>query len=387
MKRIAPLARALAFLSLACLLPACASMPKNGSRTQPDPGAEWIDQNDGQDIIMVTDAGPAYSDLRQHSYGEVGSDFDPDVSNDSKWLAFASTANALQPDIYIKSTNGSALRRLTTDPGADIQPALSPDGSMIAWASNRNGNWDIFVTSTAGGQGMRQVTRSYDDDISPSWSPDGTKLCYSSKANGVWKIWIYDLKAQSETVLGPGLYPKWNPATDPRHPQYNTIVFQRARQRDAFWYEIWTLRADGTAPTQLLSSNKWGCIHPSWRKDGNKIVFCTVYKSVQATIEGRIGQGDDIFVIDPDGSNLTHITSHLRADWNPIWGADGRIYFSSDRNGYKNIWSVRPWVMELDMPGEQAAMPDSTRRMGSEDFSFEGIEESHDNPLGHNDSN
>ena len=147
--------------------------------------------------------GKAYKDLRQHTYSLMGMDFDPDISLNNKWLVYASTANSMLPDIYIKSTNGTMITRLTTHPDEDIHPCLSPDSQRIAWASRRNGNWDIFVKSTHKASGSVQITRTQDDDLAPCWSPDGTKICYSSRAFGEWKIWIYDFTNQSLTSLGP----------------------------------------------------------------------------------------------------------------------------------------------------------------------------------------
>jgi serine/threonine protein kinase/Tol biopolymer transport system component len=51
---------------------------------------------------------------------------DPDWSPDGQWIVFESWRDAANHDIYIMSTNGASVTRLTEDPGLDYQPAWRP---------------------------------------------------------------------------------------------------------------------------------------------------------------------------------------------------------------------------------------------------------------------
>lgn len=57
-------------------------------------------------------------------------------------------------------------------------------------------------------------------------------------------------------------------------------------------------------------------------------------------------KANDILTIDIDGTNLTQLTAYDTYNLLPSWGKDGRIHFVSERDKYKNIWSVIPEFIE-----------------------------------------
>lgn len=286
--------------------------------------------------------GMTYQDLRQHTYSRAGVDIDPVISRDGKWILFASTRHHQRPDIYIKPISGPAVTQKTADLSSDLHPTFSPDGTRFAFASNRNGNWDIFVMKSFERSTPMQVTRSMMDEIHPNWSPDGTKLVYNafSEHANQWEIWVFDFVSNQATILGQGLFPVWS-------PDGSKILYQRARQRGTRFYSVWVMDATGDNVTEIVHDNDWAAINPTWNPDGTKIVFATVFKSVVAKEQNGKQRGDDIWMVNVDGTNLIRLTTHDKPDWNPSWGPDGRVYFSSMRNGFTNIWSVEPISIDL----------------------------------------
>ena len=76
-----------------------------------------------------------------------------------------------------------------------------------------------------------------------------------------------------------------------------------------------------------------------WSPDGSKICF-SMYRSSDHLInpEGRPPQ-QDIYTINPDGTDLTAITFDRAEDRDPKWSSDGKkIYFSSDRTDIFNVY-------------------------------------------------
>ena len=280
--------------------------------------------------------------LTQHSFTEVGGDFDSDIASDGESLVFASTRHRSRPALYMKSVNGRAVIQLTSDRGRDVQPAFSPDGTRVAFASDRSGSWDIWALQVEGGRPV-QLTRDEGYEVHPSWSPDGTRLAYCriTPRGGAWELWVLDLDRPGvRRFIGHGLFPRWSPAGD-------RIVYQRARQQGDPLFSIWTLDlVDGEPrrPTEIISSPQHALISPSWSPDGTRIVYASVEPvgSLPIGFEASIDRASEIWVVDVDGRNPMRMTEGKGASHSPTWSRDGRIYFASIRNRHENIWSVRP---------------------------------------------
>lgn len=293
----------------------------------------------------VSFAAKPMSSLVQHSFSEEGGDYDPDVSGDGAWIVFSSLRHAPNPDLYIKKTHGATATRLTSDPASEIQPEFSPLGDKVAYASNRAGNWDIWVVGVDGANPTR-LTSGIGDDVHPSWSPDGKEIVYSSYGprSKQWELWIVNTEQPSiRKWIGYGLFPQWSP-----NPKVPKIAFQQARFRGSKWFSIWTVDlVDGEAkyPTEIISSVQHACICPSWSPDGTQLAYSTVGRSTyqegfdSATLDTG---GEDIWLIDLDGTNNLRLTNSDAANYSPNWAPDGRIVFCSDRNTIDNIWSARP---------------------------------------------
>lgn len=287
-----------------------------------------------------------YTDIQQVTFSRNGEDNDPCISRDGKWLLYSSTAHSMVSSIYLRPIEGKATRQLTTGFHNDMYPVFDPTGTKVAFASQRTGNWDVFVVETANPATAWQVTQSPGDDIHPSWSPDGRYLAYCARARDEdWQLWLVDVKTHGFTNLGPGMYPEWSPAGD-------LILFQKPRFRSGGWFGVWTIKPDGSAVTEIVSSEKWAAINPTWSPDGKHIAFASVNKSPEAQAESRAWAGDDIWIVNADGSGLYQLTTDEGPEWNPTWSVDGRIYFVSRRDGTQNIYSVRPTLSELALTPE-----------------------------------
>jgi Tol biopolymer transport system component len=117
-------------------------------------------------------------------------DFTTALSPDGQQIVFSSIRSG-QMDVWISQTDGSNLRRLTSNGGAE--PRWSPDGKQIAFVSSRFGQSDIYVLSLSTGR-MQRLTSDRATHLKPSWSRDGRFIYFSSDRAGdragrsqIWK--------------------------------------------------------------------------------------------------------------------------------------------------------------------------------------------------------
>ena len=90
-------------------------------------------------------------------------------------------------------------------------------------------------------------------------------------------------------------------------------------------------RAKSTV-VRLTNNNAMDC-EPVWSPDGSKVAFWS----------NRDG-GQEVYVMDANGSNVKRLTNNLSDDVNPSWSPDGfKILFESERDGNRELY-----VMDAD---------------------------------------
>ena len=294
------------------------------------------------------------------TFGRAGGDHDPDISPDGGTLVFSSTRHSRRPGVYMKPVLGVAVTKRTDGNASYIPPKFSPSGREIACASDESGSWDIWIIGRTGRSAINLTDTPDSDEIHPSWHPDAKTpvVVYNrfNRATGEWEIWARNRRGGYPTMLCAGLFPEWSPVSNAAGGR---ICFQRARRRGVRWFSIWTvdIAIDPTGhlevglPTEVVSSDRWGAIQPAFSPDGKKLVFATVNRSLGASSRRRIWQGDDIWCVNLDGTDMQKLTHSPEPDWNPVWapgakGGPGRIYFCSLMGGHKNVWSLVPALPE-----------------------------------------
>lgn len=215
---------------------------------------------------------------------------DPHYSNGN--IAFS-----YQGDIWLAQRDGGNPRRLTSHVARDISPRFSPDGTMVAFTSNRTGNNDVFVVPVTGGV-PRQLTYYTGGDNVQYWTPDG-----------------------------------------------EGVVITTSRGPFPFGSPLHIVPLDGGIPVPMdMDFGRAGMI----RQDGAMVAFNR--NGFSGTRKGYLGNNStSIWVQDLGTKQITRLTDldvknyreHTH-DALPMWGADGLIYFVSERDGTFNIWRISP---------------------------------------------
>ncbi|MCP4133794.1 MAG: hypothetical protein GY754_22690, partial [bacterium] len=224
-------------------------------------------------------------------------------------------------DVYTIDTDGTNIKRLTTEAGRDYYPSWSPDGSKIVFMSNRacdsecDSAFDLYVMD-ADGENEKRLTSYGRGVFYPSWSPDGSKIAFSYSKG----IYIMDADGNNQRLVA------YDPNTcqDPSwSPDGSKIAFMLKS-------DIYTVDVDGNNLTNLtdpIYGSSGSGSHPSWSPDGSKIAFS--YSS------GNY----EIVVMDADGQNFKNLSLNAAFDDYPSWSPDGsKIVFTSNRDGYYSLY-------------------------------------------------
>ncbi|MEW6364157.1 MAG: IPT/TIG domain-containing protein [Acidobacteriota bacterium] len=259
-------------------------------------------------------------------------------------IAFYQEQRGDTADIYIMNSNGSGLRRLTTDGSQSNRcPAFSFDGRQMAFTSARGGIDQIHIMN-ADGSNQRRVTHSSGQEIHPAWSPDGKKIVFCRMTGGVWQIFTINTDGTGEKRLtntsSKETHPWWS-------PDGKKIVFGSNRSGSE---DILVMNADGSRQTRLTSAST-GEYLPCWSPDGSRIAYTVMLDPQHPMMFPR-----DLFIMNADGPGVQRITDgpgNVNEDGE--WSPDGkRLVFQSDRTGRYQLY-----VLDLESGAQTRLTTDS----------------------------
>lgn len=235
--------------------------------------------------------------------------------------------------IYSMSSQGTDLKRLTTDPGEKGSPDYSPDGRQITFEGPGTGdNASNIWLMRADGSNRRKVTvekklpGGFRLNYDPAFSPGGHRIVFvrgASQSDSAYDLYV--IKRD-----GTGLRRVFDsPAAHPRDP-----VFSPNGRKIAFEYDgqIATVRPDGTHFSILRDGYS-----PDWSPGGKRIAFS--HKGPPS--EGRTTS--EIYTMRADGGGVRRVTDspprHIAAY--PAYSpGGGKIAFADHRGGDWEIYTI-----------------------------------------------
>jgi len=188
---------------------------------------------------------------------------------------------------------------------------------------------------THDGRNERRLTVSAGDDLEPDWSPRGTDVVFVSNRDGNEEIYVMKADGSDPRRLtnypGPDIEPAWT--SNVRQPTGETdattsIAYVSTIDGND---DIFIISPDGSGQSRLTTepANDYS---PRWSPDGSRLVF----------VSDRDGN-EEIYVMNADGSGQARLTDSPARDAAPRWSADGAtIDFRSDRDGSMMSYSMRP---------------------------------------------
>lgn len=187
--------------------------------------------------------------------------------------------------------------------------------TRIAMIGSRGGKKELYVVGSDGQQ-LVPLTRDGSPCLSPAWSPDARKLFYTSFVRGFPDIYRIDLDSGRRTrvVAFPGINTGAQVSPDGR---FLALVLSKDGNP-----EIYTRQIGRDKVIRITRTSHAAEASPTWSPDGRKLAF--VSDSTGAP---------QVYIIGRTGGKPKRITFRGNENVSPSWGPDGRLVYSSRRQG------------------------------------------------------
>ncbi len=280
---------------------------------------------------------------------------DAAVSPDGKLVTFTVAtpdveANKISKDVWIAATDGSAVRRLTSNPDADFGARFAPDSRTVYFLSSRSGKSQVWRIAVDGGEAT-QVTALPVDVNAVEPFPDGKRL-----------LLAIDVYPDSPTLDDTARLEEAAAKSKQNVRAYDQLP---VRHWDA-WdtgtrSHLFVLREGGAGePIDLMKGLPYdaptkpfgGLEEVAIARDGSEIVFA----SKMVGREDAWSTNLDLWAVPSDGSakprSLT--SANPATDTHPVFSHDGTrlAYLAMARPGFE---SDRLRVVVLDWRTKKAA--------------------------------
>lgn len=241
-----------------------------------------------------------------------------------------------------------------------------PTNGRIAFSAVVSGSEHIFTIDAQGGFRLQLTTEGSVNKF-PSWSSDGATIVFSSDRTGTLELWRMRTDGRAQTQIPtelPGV--KFVPQLS---PDGTTIVFAYVDLTIGH-PEVWSISANGgnarrlTTTPNATTGPTWSLL-PHFSPDGRRIVYASTKSG-----------SSQIWIMNADGTGQTQVTSGLGPEFPdanaPKWSPDGsRIAFwSGFETQFGEIWTMKPDGTDArqltDQPGaissdNPAWSPDGTK--------------------------
>lgn len=254
-------------------------------------------------IAMVPLDGSGSEPITSPPEGRGAYDAAPSLSPDDKTVAFwrvrePRRRGGAAPRVFLVGVDGTGLRPLTKGGSVELAPAWSGDGKRLVFSRRVGKHFALFVAN-ADGSHLLQITRPPKgaDDLDASWAEDGERIAFTRSRNDHGDLYVAkpDGRGFAE-ALTVGEHDDSNPVWSPDGSRF---VFVRDGHIAVADGEVGNVQVITDDPV----AKDW---RPSWSEDGSRIVFSR--------------DPGQVFVVDPDGKNLTHVEMEERAagaTWGP----------------------------------------------------------------------
>lgn len=227
--------------------------------------------------------------------------------------------------IFRVNTDGSDLQQLTTGPN-DWDPAWSPDGNRIAFTRSSGDTTGIFIMDADGSNVVRRTMSG----IQPTWSPDGAWIGFICR-HGAQEPGLCKVRADGGSPTPDSMYLTSGQMRDPAwSPDWGRIAYISDWAMYDFWFDIWVIAPDGSNRTALTTHTPahptpYEHHQPAWSPNGQRIAFVNCYWAWATCSSSAVS------VMSADGSDVVHLVA-AGGLASPTWSPDGQLIAFASSN-------------------------------------------------------
>lgn len=251
-----------------------------------------------------------------------------------------SVAETIVADLTANAPTATATGTETPIPTLTIAPSLEPTGTtapfplrnrgFIVFESDREGNRELYLLNTEN-TSITRLTFDAGIDTHPAISPDGSQIAFTSNRSGSFDLYVMNVDGTAVTNVTN------SPANDQQpswSPDGNWLAFSSSRDGAQ---EVFIMRRDGSELRNLTNTPDSADYEPYWFEDRN--FFFGTGQWIVFTSE-RDGNRE-VYIVRPDGTELANITNNPADDFQPSAFYDGsRVLFTTNRDGNLEIYST-----------------------------------------------
>ena len=174
-------------------------------------------------------------------------------------------------ELSVMDADGSHRRVLRVIEPVIYSAAWSPDGKTIAvsaattWKPGEAPAAGVFLLSADGQGDLRLLVANA---WTPAWSPDGKRLAFTvERPHGSWTVHTANADGTQDITLTDRGVNGGSPAWSRDGKQ---IAFDRFTDGGR-GQQVFLMDADGSNPRQITNDSGWSCMHPTWSPAGGHI--------------------------------------------------------------------------------------------------------------------
>lgn len=278
-----------------------------------------------------------------------GSEFDPAISPNGRYLAYTSDAGGNE-DIWLLDLRDHSRRKVTYNTLSDYSPCFLGNDKLVFISTRASSGGEIYVTDLKG-KNIRRIIGGDGYFDSPAVSPDRKTIAYIHKKDDEdIRIYFYNLKSE-ETARGPiGVDPAFAPSGE-------SMIFVGADDisESPGRLMLYYLREDSV---RIIDRGPGVVSNPAFYPDGKRVVFAGY--TTDSDNDGSVTRNDnpELMIYDPEhGSGATRLYPGFPFG-EPAISSKGKIFAVSGDGDIYSLSTDGP-SQRLQSAAEQSALCDS----------------------------